>query len=208
MGKKDLKAMEEQKDKFIEASAKHDMKKDDAINLFNQILAFASYCFNQSHSAAYAFVAYQTAYLKRHYPVEYLSCWLSSVSDNKEQTQKYLVEAQKTGIKVLPPDINKSDSKFTPDGDNIRFGLGSIKGIGDAVLKFIEEERAKNGEFKSIADLGDTLDALTSINDNVDELIAMKVPYGETKANYEKLTNYLYRANRIHSQISKKMQKL
>lgn len=152
MGKKDLKAMEEQKDKFIEASAKHDMKKEDAINLFNQILAFASYCFNQSHSAAYAFVAYQTAYLKRHYPVEYLSCLLSSVSDNKEQTQKYLVEAQKTGIKVLPPDINKSDSKFTPDGDNIRFGLGSIKGIGDAVLKFIEEERAKNGEFKSIAD--------------------------------------------------------
>lgn len=152
MGKKDLKTMEEQRGKFIEASAKHDMKKEDAEKLFNQILAFASYCFNRSHSAAYAFVAYQTAYLKRHYPVEYLSALLSSVSDNKDQTQLYIEEAQKHGINVLPPDINKSYLEYTPDGENIRFGLAAIKQVGAPVVEAIIKERDENGEFKNIFD--------------------------------------------------------
>ena len=93
--------MEEQREKFITASAKHDMSKEDAEKLFNQILAFASYCFNRSHSAAYAFVAYQTAYLKCHYPVEYLSALLSSVADRQDQTQLYIEEAQKYGIVAM-----------------------------------------------------------------------------------------------------------
>ncbi|MCQ2739256.1 MAG: DNA polymerase III subunit alpha [bacterium] len=152
MGKKDLKTMEEQRGKFIEASAKHDMSKEDAERLFNQILAFASYCFNRSHSAAYAFVAYQTAYLKCHYPVEYLSALLSSVSDNKEQTQLYIEEANKYGIKVLPPDINKSVLEYSPDGENIRFGMAAIKQVGAPVVETIIKERTENGEFKSIFD--------------------------------------------------------
>ena len=158
MGKKDLKTMEEQRGKFIEASAKHDMKKEDAEKLFNQILAFASYCFNRSHSAAYAFVAYQTAYLKRHYPVEYLSALLSSVSDNKDQTQLYIEEANRYGIKVLPPDINKSYLEYTPDGDNIRFGLAAIKQVGEPVVEAIIKEREENGEFKNIFDLAKRVD--------------------------------------------------
>ncbi len=158
MGKKDLKTMEEQRGKFIEASAKHDMKKEDAEKLFNQILAFASYCFNRSHSAAYAFVAYQTAYLKRHFPVEYLSALLSSVSDNKDQTQLYIEEAQKHGIKVLPPDINKSYLEYTPDGDNIRFGLAAIKQVGEPVVEAIIKEREENGDFKNIFDLCKRID--------------------------------------------------
>lgn len=158
MGKKDQKSMEEQREKFIEASAKHDMKKEDAEKLFNQILAFASYCFNRSHSAAYAFVAYQTAYLKCHYPVEYLSALLSSVSDNKDQTQLYIEEAQKFGIKVLPPDINKSYLEYTPDGDNIRFGLAAIKQVGEAVVEAIIKEREDNGEFKNIFDFTRRID--------------------------------------------------
>jgi DNA polymerase-3 subunit alpha len=152
MGKKDLKTMEEQRGKFIEASAKHEMKKEDAEKLFNQILAFASYCFNRSHSAAYAFVAYQTAYLKRHYPVEYLSALLSSVSDNKDQTQLYIEEANKLGIKVLPPDINKSFLEYSPDGNNIRFGMAAIKQVGAPVVEAIIKERNENGDFKSIFD--------------------------------------------------------
>ncbi len=152
MGKKDLKTMEEQRGKFITASAKHDMKKEDAEKLFNQILAFASYCFNRSHSAAYAFVAYQTAYLKCHYPVEYFSALLSSVSDNKDQTQLYIEEAQRYGCKVLAPDVNKSYLEYAPDGDNIRFGMAAIKGVGAPVVEAIIKEREENGEFKSIFD--------------------------------------------------------
>lgn len=159
MGKKDLKTMEEQRGKFIDASAKHDMKKDDAEKLFNQILAFASYCFNRSHSAAYAFVAYQTAYLKRHYPVEYFSALLSSVSDNKDQTQLYIEEAQKYGSKVLAPDINKSYLEYAPDGDNIRFGMAAIKGVGAPVVEAIIKEREENGDFTSIFDFCKRLDA-------------------------------------------------
>ena len=159
MGKKDLKTMEEQRGKFIEASAKHDMKKEDAEKLFNQILAFASYCFNRSHSAAYAFVAYQTAYLKCHYPVEYFSALLSSVSDNKDQTQLYIEEAQRYGIKVLAPDINKSYSEYAPDGNNIRFGMAAIKGVGVQVVDAIIEEREKNGDYKNIFDFCKRVDA-------------------------------------------------
>ena len=136
MGKKKVEEMQKQKGKFIElASTHHDMKPDDAATLFEQIEAFASYCFNRSHSAAYAFVAYQTAYLKCHFPVEYLSALLSSVSDNKDQTQLYIEEAQKYGIKVLPPDINHSYLEYTPDGENIRFGLAAIKQVGEPVVE-------------------------------------------------------------------------
>ena len=152
MGKKKVDEMEQQKGKFIERSAQHGMSAEAATNLFNQILAFASYCFNRSHSAAYAFVAYQTAYLKCHYPVEYLSALLSSVAGDQEKTQLYIEEAQKKGIKVLPPDINHSMSTFTPDEGNIRFGLASIKQVGEGVIEDIIKERNENGPYKSMYD--------------------------------------------------------
>ena len=158
MGKKDQKAMEEQRGKFITASAKHGMSKEGAEKLFNQILAFASYCFNRAHSAAYAFVAYQTAFLKCHYPVEYLSALLSSVADRKDQTQLYIEEAQKFGIKVLPPDVNKSFLEYSPDGNDIRFGMAAIKGVGENVVNAIIEEREANGDFKNIFDFCKRLD--------------------------------------------------
>ena len=137
---------------FIEKAVSKGMAEKDAKELFDQIGSFASYCFNRSHSACYAFVAYQTAYLKAHYPVEYISAMLTNSKDDQAKTQMYIAEAQKMGIKVLPPDINKSNAEFTPDGDNIRFGLNSIKGIGEAVLKEIEEDRKANGEYKSVVD--------------------------------------------------------
>ncbi len=152
MGKKKLEEMAKQKVRFVEAASKKGMTKQAADELFGQIESFAKYCFNRSHSACYAFVAYQTAYLKAHYPVEYICAMLSNSKDDLEKIQLYISEAQKQGIKVLPPDINKSNAEFTPDGNNIRFGLNSIKGIGEAVLKDILEERKNNGEFKSIAD--------------------------------------------------------
>ena len=159
MGKKQIEKMAEQKGLFIERSAAHGMTEKGATELFEQIEKFASYCFNRSHSAAYAFVSYQTAYLKAHYPVEYMSALLSSVSSDQEKTQLYIAECQKMGIKVLAPDINKSNAKFTPDGNNIRFGLASIKNVGEGVIELIEKEReTSDGEFKSLYDFCTRID--------------------------------------------------
>lgn len=171
MGKKKVDEMEKQKSKFIERSAQHGMTAKDAEALFNQILAFASYCFNRSHSAAYAFVAYQTAYLKCHFPVEYLSSLLSSVAGDQEKTQLYIEEAQKKGIKVLPPDINHSQSTFTPDEGNIRFGLASIKQVGEGVIEEIIKEREANGPFKSIYDYIKRVDTKCSNKKTLEGLI-------------------------------------
>ena len=163
MGKKKFEEMAKQKEKFIEGSAKNGMSAKDATELFEQIEKFAAYCFNRSHSAAYAFVSYQTAYLKAHYFVEYMSALLSSVKGDQDKTQMYIAECQKHGVKVLAPDINKSYSDFSPDEDNIRFGLGAIKNVGEAVIENICSERELNGEFKSFYDFCTRVD-MKSLN--------------------------------------------
>lgn len=162
MGKKKLDEMAKQKEKFVDGAGINGMSAKAAAALFEQIEKFAEYCFNRSHSAAYAFVAYQTAYLKDHYNVEYLSALLSSVANDQEKTQSYIEEAQKYGIKVLPPDINKSYSEFTPDENNIRFGLASIKQVGEVVVEAIIQEREANGEFESIYDFCKRVDSKCS----------------------------------------------
>jgi len=162
MGKKKIEEMAKQKSVFVEGAGKTGMSPKAATDLFEQIEKFAEYCFNRSHSAAYAFVAYQTAYLKTHYTVEYLSALLSSVANDQEKTQAYIEEAQRHGIKVLPPDINKSYSEFTPDEQNIRFGLASIKQVGEIVVEAIIRERTENGEFESIYDFCKRVDSKCS----------------------------------------------
>lgn len=157
MGKKKAEEMEKQKAGFMEGAIKNKVDEKVASDLFETMTKFAAYCFNRSHSAAYAFVAYQTAYLKAHYPIEYFCALLSSVKDDQDKTQMYIAQAQKIGIKVLPPDINKSNAEFSPDENNIRFGLNSVKGIGLAVLEMLEAEREENGEFTSIADFASRL---------------------------------------------------
>ncbi|MCD8024402.1 MAG: DNA polymerase III subunit alpha, partial [Candidatus Gastranaerophilales bacterium] len=157
MGKKKLEEMAKQKTIFIEGAAKNGMSAQDAGALFEQIESFAKYCFNRSHSAAYAFVAYQTAYLKAHYPVEWMAAILTSQSNNQEKTQQYILQCQALGIKVLPPDINRSDADFTPDGDNIRFGLASIKNVGRGVVETIMQLRQEK-EFESLYDYCDRME--------------------------------------------------
>lgn len=171
MGHKDPVAMAAQKDKLIAGSAKYGMKAEDATKLFEQIQNFAAYCFNRAHSSAYAFVAYQTAYLKCHYPVEYLSALLSSVAGDQDKTQAYIEEALKYGIKVLPPDINKSYLEYAPDGKNIRFGLASIKQVGEGVIEEIIKEREENGDYKSIYDYIKRLDTKCSNKKTLEGLI-------------------------------------
>lgn len=163
MGKKKFDEMAKQKEKFIEGSGKNGMSPQAATELFEQIEKFAAYCFNRSHSAAYAFVSYQTAYLKAHYFVEYMAALLSSVKGEQDKTQMYIAECQKHGVKVLAPDINKSFSDFAPDEDNIRFGLGAIKNVGEAVIENICKEREANGEYKSLYDFCTRVD-LKSLN--------------------------------------------
>jgi DNA polymerase-3 subunit alpha len=111
---------------------------------------FAGYGFNKSHSCAYALLAYQTAYLKTHYPVEFMAALLTSEAGNTEKAVKYINEARGMGISILPPDVNESDLYFTPVGDSIRFGLAAIKNVGENTAKAIRESRVSQGEFKSL----------------------------------------------------------
>lgn len=151
MGKKKSEEMDKQREGFISGAVGNKVDSRVAEELFDTMTEFAAYCFNRSHSAAYAFLAYQTAYLKAHYPVEYMSALLSSVSSNQDKIQQYIVECQKMGMEVLPPDINKSGADFTPDGNNIRFGLASVKNVGEGVVEEIVAGRPEE-EYKSFYD--------------------------------------------------------
>ncbi len=204
MGKKKVEEMQKQKGKFIEGSARHGMSAQDATTLFEQIEKFASYCFNRSHSAAYAFVAYQTAYLKCHYPVEYMACLLSSVSTDQEKTQLYIEECNKKGIQVLPPDINKSFAEFAPDGNDIRFGLASIKQVGEVVVEMIIKEREENGEFKSIYDFCKRIDSKATNKRVLEGLIKAGAFANLEKSRKQLLDNLEYIVNTANKEAKAK----
>ena len=123
-----------------------------ANEIFDEIVAFANYAFNKAHAAAYAVVSYQTAYMKFHYPKEYMAALLTSVLDNSAKITEYMELCREMGIKVLPPDINESVDTFTVVGDNIRFGLVAVKNIGHGFIRTVVDEREKNGKFTSLQD--------------------------------------------------------
>ncbi|MEN6327648.1 MAG: DNA polymerase III subunit alpha [Syntrophomonas sp.] len=151
MGKKKPEELMAQRDKFINGAAGNGIAEDVAIRIFDIIESFAGYGFNKSHSAAYAMITYQTAYLKTHFPVEYICAFLSSVIDNQDKVVSYLKECRKLGIAILPPDINESFENFTVTGGAIRFGLGAIKNVGYNAVHNIVNAR-KKGLFKSLFD--------------------------------------------------------
>lgn len=151
MGKKKPAELMALRDKFIEGAACKDIDEGVASRLFDLMESFAGYGFNKSHSAAYAKITYQTAYLKVHYPVEYMCAFLSSVIDNQDRIVFYLKECQKQNIRVLPPDINESFENFTVAREGIRFGLGAIKNVGFNTVKNIVAVR-KQGPFTSLFD--------------------------------------------------------
>lgn len=166
MGKKKKETMDEQKAIFLEGNAALKIKGARALGkdvekaekIFDLMALFAEYGFNKSHSAAYALIAYQTAYLKVKYPYEYMCALLSADMSKVEDTVKYIMETRHMGIKILPPDINKSHVDFRVEGEGIRFGLGAIKNAGVSILESFIAERDKNGEYKSIYDLSDRID--------------------------------------------------
>ncbi len=151
ISKKDPLLMEELKTKFIKGATLKGYPEDIAKRLFELIEYFGNYGFNKSHSAAYALVAYQTAYLKAHYPVEFMAASLTAESDKTEKVLRLINECRDMGIEVLPPDINKSEEGFTIDGKAIRFGLRAVKGVGDAAIELIKEQRKKK-PFESFKD--------------------------------------------------------
>lgn len=153
MGKKDRKTLDKLKPQFIEGAKAKGHPEKTLEKIWTDWEAFASYAFNKSHSTCYAFVAYQTAYLKAHYPGEYMSAVLTSQLGNIEKITFFLEECKALGIPVLGPDVNESIKKFGVNKKGeIRFGLGGIKGTGDAAIDNIIEERTKNGPFKDIFD--------------------------------------------------------
>lgn len=124
-----------------------------AERVFDQMAKFAGYAFNKSHAAAYAYVSYQTGYLKAHYEVEYLTAVLNNRITNQDFVKRYTNYARKEGFEILPPDINKSATEFRVENGNIRFGLGALKHVGTGLIDIIVEERKQNGPYKSLEDL-------------------------------------------------------
>src|ERR1700744_2056570 len=135
--------MAKQRDIFMAGAAKQKFPKDGAGELFDMMEKFAGYGFNKSHSAAYALLAYQTAYLKTHYPVEFMAALLTSEISKPENVVKYIQECKEMEIAVEPPNVQVSDADFTPDGKVIRFGLTAIKNVGRNAIDSILAARAK-----------------------------------------------------------------
>lgn len=157
IGKKIDAEMQAQYSKFLGGWVANGYPEDKGQLLWNDILAFADYAFNKSHSACYGFITYQTAWLKAHYPVEWMTAVLTC-EGNVDQTIKYIAECKKMGIKVLPPDINRSEKNFSIDEDgNIRFGLAPVKNLGQGPVEEIIQERA-NGRFDSLLDFTSRVD--------------------------------------------------
>ena len=168
VGKKDMELVQKEVGKFVERAVANGVDRRIADDIADQVTTFGRYGFNRSHSVAYALLSYQTAWLKRHYPAEFMAALLSSVVDKTDDVVGYIAECRELGryvpdrpqgITVLPPDVNESGWKFTPvSGDAIRFGLGALRGLGAGAVSSILENRAQDGPYKSLFDLADRVD--------------------------------------------------
>lgn len=167
MAKKKAGVMEKERENFVYGNEsmgvpgciKNGISENVANKIFDEMTDFASYAFNKSHAAAYCVVTYQTAYLKKYYPLDYMAALLTSVRDKAPKLRSYIEAVRRMGIKILPPDVNEGEGKFTvavnaENGDvlGIRYGMSAIKSVGDAVVEAIVEERKANGKFKDLAD--------------------------------------------------------
>lgn len=168
MGKKIPEEMEKMKKTFIDGAKKNKINEKKAEKIFELIEYFAGYGFNKSHSAAYALIAYQTAYLKANYPVEYIAALLTSERGNTDKIVRYISECKAMGINILPPDVNESSKDFTVVGDAIRFGLAAVKNVGEAAIDAIISARESEGRFTSIYDFCKKAD-LRKVNKKVIE---------------------------------------
>jgi DNA polymerase-3 subunit alpha len=163
MGKKNAAEMAKQRERFLNGARERGFNEKKAAKTFDLMEQFAGYGFNKSHSMAYAYLAYVTAYLKAHYPQEFMSALLTSETGNTAKVVKYINECRDMGIAVLPPDINVSGKNFTPSESGIRFGLGAIKNVGGAAIESVESARASGGRFRTLYDFCERVN-LSSVN--------------------------------------------
>jgi len=168
MGKKKPEEMASQREKFISGAKGKGFDEKKVVKIFDLMEQFAGYGFNKSHSAAYALLAYQTGYLKAHFPVCFMSALLTSEISSTDKMVKYINECRDMGIKILPPDVNISQLYFTPAGADIRFGLLAIKNVGENAIRSILDARQKNGNFKSVFEFCEQVD-LRVVNKRVIE---------------------------------------
>ncbi len=171
MGKKKMDIMAKQKEAFIQGANERGIGKKEAKEIFHLMENFAKYGFNKSHSAAYALIAYQTAYLKAHYPVEFMAALISGDMSNTDKIYQYIQECKEMDIKVLPPDVNESVTTFSVKGTSIRFGLAAIKNVGESAVEAILEAREKEGPFSSLYDFCRRVDLRRVNRKTVESLI-------------------------------------
>lgn len=172
MGKKQAAVLAKMKPKFIEQAGKNGHPEDKLEKIWKDWEAFASYAFNKSHSTCYAWIAYQTAYLKAHYPAEYMASVLSNNMNDIKSVSFFMEECKRMGLEVLGPDVNESYLKFSVNKEGaVRFGMGAIKGVGGSAVKAIIKERKENGPYKSIFDVTKRVDLRAANKKAFDGLI-------------------------------------
>jgi DNA polymerase-3 subunit alpha len=163
MGKKKVEEMAKQRERFVKGALERNFPQKKVEKIFDLMEQFAGYGFNKSHSAAYAYLAFVTAYLKAHYPIDFMAALLTSETGNTAKVVKYINECREMSIRILPPDINHSEWSFTPDGEAIRFGLGAVKNLGQGAVEAIGKSREQDGAFKSIYEFCERVD-LSAVN--------------------------------------------
>ncbi len=183
MGKKNKEEMDAQRTDFISGATKNNLDEKQANALFDLLEKFAGYGFNKSHAAAYAKIAYQTAYLKAHHAASFLAASMSADMNNTDNIHLLFDDCKLNNVELLPPDINQSSYKFVPLNDNqVMYGLGAIKGTGDSSIQLILEERENNGSFKSLFDFTSRLD-LTKVNRRVVESLVRSGAFDKVEPN-------------------------
>lgn len=202
MGKKIVEVMTQQKQVFIDGAVERDVKEELAAEIFSQIETFAGYGFNKSHSAAYALVSYQTAFLKAHYPVHFMAAVLSADMDNTEKVVHNLFDIRSFKIKVKPPYVNESVYKFKAKEDAIIYGLGAIKGVGEGAIEEIVNAREQNGPFESFQDLCTRVN-LRKVNKRTLEALIRAGAFDQLHHNRRQLLDGMARVVKAADQMSK-----
>jgi DNA polymerase-3 subunit alpha len=209
MGKKKVEEMQKQREIFVKGcAATNKIPAAKANQIFDLLEKFAGYGFNKSHAAAYGIVAYQTAYLKANYPVEFFCAMMTNDMANTEKLSEYIAEAREFGIEVLQPDVNESEMFFAParDGKAIRFGLVAIKNVGEAAVEAILKARKENGNFKSLSELCERVDGRSLTRKTIEALVKTGAcdAFGQTRATlFAQIERTLSRAASILSDKQK-----
>lgn len=202
MGKKNVEEMEKQREGFVSGAQTNGISTQQAESIFNLMETFARYGFNKSHSVAYALVAYQTAWLKTHYPAEFMAAVLSADMDKTDKIANLIEDCRKMGLNILPPDINASEYRFRVEGNDIRYGLGAIKGVGLGAINHLIEARERLGPIESLNTLCAEID-ISKVNKRTLEGLIRAGAFESVQPNraglMHELTSALSRAEQIQS---------